>query len=211
MTRKAILPKAATSQEYTSGYVGAWADEKNIPDIFLYFPNLEGLLQGKRVLDIGTGNGGFVHMLRSRGIDAIGIDLFEEHGQPQQLKGDFMDYPFDGQFDAIFGHGVFEEHAIYSPAVLDFSQKGQAFKRRLMEQNPPGLMLRRFNELLVVDGFCIFSIYTSPLIFSRDAASEEGFKLTKYVKSLNTGRHPSGDKYSVVMSPETKYVLSRKK
>ena len=206
------LPKAANSQKYTSDHVDAWADGKDIPDIFLYFPNLEELLQGKRVLDIGSGSGWFVDMLRSRNIDAIGIDLFCEPNQPYQLKGDFMHYPFNGRFDVIFGMGVFEEDAIYSPQALDFSQEGKAFKRDSLEKNSPVSMLRRFNELLAPNGFGIFCIYTSPLIFSGDMASEKGFKLTIYVRSINTDRYPpSKQKYSAVLSPETMYVISRKK
>ncbi len=212
--RKALpakLPKAANSQKYTSDYVDAWADGKDIPNIFLYFPNLEGLLKGKRVLDIGSGSGGFVNMLRSRNIDAIGIDLFNEPKQPHQLKGDFMHYPFDKQFDVVFGMGVFEEDAIYSPQAMNFGQKEMAFKKDSLKKNYPISMLRRLNELLAPDGFGIFSIYTSQLIFSREMASEEGFRLTKYVRSINTKRYPSNPKYDAVLRPETKYVISRKK
>ena len=210
-TRQKKLPTVANSQEYTKSYIDAWASGLDIPSIFLYFPNLEALLQGKRVLDIGCGDGDFVDILHSRGIDAQGIDLFHKAMTSNRVQGDFMTFPFNEQYNVIFAHGVFETTAIYSPQVMCFNGKESSYKAEKLNENSPRRMLRRLNELLSTGAFCVFSTYTSPLIFSAEVAHEEGFTLKKYVRTINTDKHPANPKYRATLSPETKYVLCRRR
>lgn len=65
----------------------------------------------KSVLDIGTGCGELVRVLRGRGIDAWGLEVSEyavanSHGFVRQ--GDVRDIPFGKQFDLVHSQGLWE-------------------------------------------------------------------------------------------------------
>ena len=63
-------------------------------------------LVGKRVLDIGTGDGKFVTDLRERGIDAVGVDIYlkpEQKAQAHFLEADAAKLPLENEsVDRIF-------------------------------------------------------------------------------------------------------------
>ncbi len=60
---------------------------------------MAGLPDNARVLDLGAGDGETVRLLRSRGMDATGIDF---NPGRDVMAGDMRDLPFpDGAFDAV--------------------------------------------------------------------------------------------------------------
>ncbi len=64
-----------------------------------------------RYLDIGTGCGYLVELLRDKGCDAWGLELSEyavanSHGHVRQ--GDIRDIPFASGFDVVHSQGVWE-------------------------------------------------------------------------------------------------------
>lgn len=64
------------------------------------------------VLDIGTGCGYLVKVLRERGVDAWGLEISEyavENSHGYVLHGDVRDIPFkDGRFDLVYSQGLWE-------------------------------------------------------------------------------------------------------
>ncbi len=63
----------------------------------------------KSVLDIGTGCGELVRVLRERGVDAYGLEISKyavdnSHGHVKQ--GDVRDIPYDQKFDVVFSQGL---------------------------------------------------------------------------------------------------------
>ena len=67
---------------------------------------LAGLSPGARVLDMGAGAGESVQLMRSLGLDAVGIDL-EPRGEAVE-RGDFLHAPYpDGSFDAVLSQCAF--------------------------------------------------------------------------------------------------------
>ncbi len=67
---------------------------------------LAGLSPGARVLDMGAGAGESVQLMRSRGFDAVGIDL-EPRGEAVE-RGDFLHAPYpDASFDAVLSQCAF--------------------------------------------------------------------------------------------------------
>ena len=67
---------------------------------------LAGLPEGARVLDMGAGAGESVQLMRSLGLDVVGIDL-EPRGEAVE-RGDFLHAPYpDGSFDAVLSQCAF--------------------------------------------------------------------------------------------------------
>ena len=65
---------------------------------------LAGLREGMRVLDIGCGDGVTVELLRSMGIDAVGLDIdpYNPSAADYIVRGDALALPFSsGEFDAV--------------------------------------------------------------------------------------------------------------
>ena len=67
---------------------------------------LAGLPSGSRVLDMGSGAGETLALLRENGFAAVGIDLAPR--APEVLRADFLAAPFpDGSFDAVISQCAF--------------------------------------------------------------------------------------------------------
>lgn len=66
---------------------------------------LAGLEPPCRIIDLGAGSGEAVRLLRSRGFEALGIDLAPG---PDVLPGDILDPPFEpASFDAALSQCAF--------------------------------------------------------------------------------------------------------
>ena len=127
-------------QTHTSKLYG----QISIEEIMMQFPVWKNYFQrflpqdnNAKVLDIGCGNGGFVHFLHETGYaSAEGVDVSEEQvelSQRLQIKGitcsDLSAYLADKQevFDAVFARDVIEH--FYKDEVLDiFSVVHRALK-----------------------------------------------------------------------------------
>ncbi|MBI4454254.1 hypothetical protein HY636_06435 [Candidatus Woesearchaeota archaeon] len=201
--------KVASSREYTYLYVQASVRGEEKDKIFYLFPNLEEMLQGKDVLEIGCAGGSLVREFQARGIKAEGIDMYHTPANAGVSKGDFMDLPHDKKYSAIIALGVFEEEAIYADVALNRSS--EAIER--LHQNGGKEMLQKLGVLLTDDGFCILKTYMYPLIFTPQMAKIEGFSLRKYKRQLNTTRYPVGriSDMNVHFSPENWYLLSKRR
>ena len=67
---------------------------------------LAALPEGARVLDMGAGAGESVQLMRSLGLDAVGIDL-EPQGEAVE-RGDFLHAPYpEASFDAVLSQCAF--------------------------------------------------------------------------------------------------------
>jgi SAM-dependent methyltransferase len=68
-----------------------------------------GIPAGARLLDVGAGNGAFVHEAYAMGIDAWGQDLAEQSDGPRVYVGDLGDVAFPtDEFDVVTMHDVLE-------------------------------------------------------------------------------------------------------
>ena len=85
---------------------------------------MSGLSEGARILDLGAGEGETVRLLRSRGLDAEGIDL-----QPGEdvLSGDMRSLPYhDGTFDAVIAECSL---SVCGDTVRALKEAGRVLKR----------------------------------------------------------------------------------
>lgn len=172
-------------------------------NLFRIFPNLSEAINGKRVLEIGCTDGKVLEELRNYGANAIGIDLFVESKKPYLLKGDFMNYPLD-TFDFIIALGVFEKCALYSPQLLSYD----LYQQEMLEQNSPDKILIRLKELLAINGICIFNTYAQNLMFTKEMASDFGFKLRKIRVQINTERYGRFEyNGSIIFKPIDYYLM----
>ena len=108
-------PTGLIDGEYTAG--GKTANRRMVERLAM----LEGHIQGRRLLDVGTGTGSFVDSARSRGWDAIGIEppqsepvdgTREEDALPRivycDLEKEVPPVVATGSFDVIHSNHVLE-------------------------------------------------------------------------------------------------------
>ena len=83
--------------------------DRDLPTIFQIYPDeivSAENLTGKKILDLGCGNGAFVKGLRGEGYDAYGIDLFLEDSSvdpPYLTRQDLTKLDFESStFDCVF-------------------------------------------------------------------------------------------------------------
>jgi SAM-dependent methyltransferase len=204
-------------------------------DAEVFFPNLMALLKGRKVLEIGCNSGGFVKLLRSKGVDAYGVDLYRIPEPPIFISKDYMDLPVKVKYDAIFAFGVFEEDAIYRPFAWGGTEGYDQVRRRKFEtfaakagaKNPKhpktgpferlipspecqAFMVRKLHSLLNPSGFCVLCTYTSALIFAKDVVEANGFHTERFTRKLyepNCWWERNGRKKRHVAEQKTMYVL----
>jgi len=116
-------------------------------------------LQGKRVLDYGSGGGGFSFELARRGAEVEGIDISEELidmakraipfgiPRPRFSVRDAHSTGFDDHsFDYVFGNGILhhlELERAYREIARVLKPGGKAFFMEPMEQHPLLVLLRK--------------------------------------------------------------------
>jgi len=93
-----------------------WADEEQMYSQFDYFTSRVDL-NGKSLLDVGTGNGLFIEYLQKKGIKPskiIAIDISEEQikvvkqrfPEVEAIAHDFLTYEFEESYDCVTMFGV---------------------------------------------------------------------------------------------------------
>jgi len=204
-------------------------------DAEVFFSNLIELLKGRKVLEIGCDSGSFVKRLRSKGVDAYGVDLYRIPEPPVFISKDYMNLPAKVKYDAIFAFGVFEEAAIYRPSIWSDTRgydrirhrKFEAFAAKAGAKNPKhpktgpferltpspecqAFMIRKLHHLLNPSGFCVLCTYTSPLIFAKKVVEANGFYTKQITRKLyvpNGWWACNGRKKKHVTERRTMYVF----
>jgi hypothetical protein len=209
--------------------------KENTQGLELFFPNIFNLLQSKKVLEIGCCGGSLVKYMRTRGIDARGIDLYGTEEPPILLCGDFMNLSCKIKYDAIFAMGVFEDMAIYRPFAWSKTEPYDRVRRRKFEKfareagaknpklpiiegndlHPPPkcqvTMVRKLRSLIREGGFCVFRTYTSPFLFSEKVVAANGFKFIKAVRRIYQHPYPwETSQRRKLQQRENRYIIIAK-
>lgn len=144
VVKEEILDFMRTRQRQLSGHlaeVNQFAEANNIPVIphetVLYFQMLQGLMQPRRILEIGTAIGFSALMMAdaSPNAEIVTIDRnpemialakenlaqYDERGQIQLLEGDAADLldGLEGEFDLIFMDSAKSKYVEFLPRALE--------------------------------------------------------------------------------------------
>lgn len=137
-------------------------------------PHLPTEAHGRRVLDIGCGQGGLVRLLRDSGFDVKGIDVSPEQvrvahaaGLNEVELGDFHAYlaSSHGSFDAVIATDVLE-HLGKEEVLRSFDHVHQALK-------PGGLFIARVpNAVSPVGGNIMYGDFTHETWFTQRSVAQ---------------------------------------
>lgn len=137
-----------------------------------------GLLDGKRILEVGAQDGGLLYALRRLGAEASAIDLQPEIHASFVQQGDFFTADLSGGYEAIVATAVFEWGS---------NVRGE---RTPDARNQSAELLLRFHELLVDGGVVALENILLPIPFSKGQAENAGFELVREL--LPAANHASG-------------------
>jgi len=102
-----------------------WERQEPAFDVVDWTLELAGVTTGLRVLDVGCGNGRYLAVMRSRGVDAVGCDTSVGMllGSPggRVIAADAVALPFPaGRFDVVLAPHMLYHVADRATAVLEF-------------------------------------------------------------------------------------------
>lgn len=124
-----------------------------------------GRVAGKRILEVGTQDGGLLLHLEKLGADVSAVDLGPELVHPRIQKGDFMKTELPGPYDVIVATSVFEK----------FSAARGEDEPELANTRPE--LLERFRQLTQPGSLIILENIMFPPPFTAADAREAGFEV----------------------------------